>query len=250
MNKAFRRGNALWIILAIISLLCVAGLLFILLQEKEKRVVTEQRLLETTRAKRQVELNLDAAQSKLVQLKDEAKALADKLEEEKKNYKAALDEVNKRDTQLKELENSLANEKKQSGTMANGLARLKEEYNELQQKLKQANQELETLKSEAVRGNAVQGPDGVELKKIIVKSKPKKILQGKILVVNNEFRFVVTDIGKKDGVSIGDELVVYNGSREVGKVQVEKVYDAMSTAAILEGSEDYEISENSAVKSF
>ena len=48
----------------------------------------------------------------------------------------------------------------------------------------------------------------------------------------------------------GEELAVYQGSKEVGKVQVEKIYDAMSTAAILSGSQEQEITEDSVVKSF
>ena len=71
-----------------------------------------------------------------------------------------------------------------------------------------------------------------------------------MLVVNNEVHFVVIDLGRKDGVNVGNKLVIYQGSEEIGRVQVEKVYDAMSTASILPGSQEHKISEDSVVKSF
>ena len=54
MNKAFKGGNALWVIITIISLLCAAGLLFFMLQERTKIIESEQQLTRTEKAKRAV----------------------------------------------------------------------------------------------------------------------------------------------------------------------------------------------------
>jgi len=61
-------------------------------------------------------------------------------------------------------------------------------------------------------------------------------LEGKILVVNKEFNFIVISLGNKDGIAIGDEFVVYHNKDFVGNVKVEKVHESMSAAGF---SDDY-----------
>lgn len=247
MNKVFKAGSALWITLSIISLFSAGGLLYFMLQERTQRIETEQKLSETEKAKRAVEIKLDHTQLELIQFKDQAVLLAKQFEEEKKKYLAVLEQVEKKDSQIKELDNSLANEKKQSTNLANVLAQLRENYGTLEERLKQAKLKTEEIKQHL--GKSTRQSE-VELKKIVIKPKPKKELSGKVLVVNNEFHFVVIDLGRKNGVSVGDELGIYEGSEEIGKVQVEKVYDAMATASILSGSQEHKIGEGSSVKSF
>jgi hypothetical protein len=55
-------------------------------------------------------------------------------------------------------------------------------------------------------------------------------LEGKVLVVNKEFNFIVLSLGNKDKVSIGDEFGVYHNGAFVGNVKVEKVHESMSAA--------------------
>ena len=115
---------------------------------------------------------------------------------------------------------------------------MRENYDRLEEKLRESEQKI---------GLFGRKSSGVKLEKIVVQ--PRKKLNGKVLVVNREFHFVVIDLGKEDAVRVSDEFVVYRGSEEIGKVQVERVYDAMSTAAILAGSQEELISENSVVES-
>ncbi len=57
-----------------------------------------------------------------------------------------------------------------------------------------------------------------------------KALNGKIMVVNKEFNFVVINLGSKDGVSLGDEFIVSRAGKAIGEIKIEKVHDAMSAA--------------------
>ncbi|MBL7084969.1 MAG: hypothetical protein ISS43_02535 [Candidatus Omnitrophica bacterium] len=245
MNKVFKGGNALWIIVSIVCLLSAVVLLLFMFHEKAKRVQTEQELARTEKDKRTIEIKLDHAQLELIQLKDQAQLLERQLDEREKDYQVILASVEGKDAQLNQLEIDLTNEKKQRTSLADTLAQLRESYDSLEKELEEARANVENLKERITRFPA---KTGVELKKIVVK--PKKKLSGKVLVVNTEFHFVVINLGKKDGISIGDEFAVYDGSKEIGRVQVEKVYDAMSTAAILAGSQEQEIIEDTIVKSF
>lgn len=246
MNKTFKGGNVLWLIGFIISLLCVAGLLFVMFQERVKRIEAEQALTETEQAKQTLELKLDQAQLELIQLRDRARLLAEEVEQEKRSYQQTLEELEQKSTQLVVIENNLQDERKKVLNLEQTLTQLRQDYSRLKEELSTAEARLGGL-----RGQLEESKDktGVKLKKIVVKPK-KESLMGKVLVVNREFQFLVIDLGSKDGLSVGDEFVIYQGSEEVGKVQIERVYDTMSTATILPGAEEYKIMEDSTVKSF
>lgn len=245
MNNLFKNEKTLWISVAIICLLCATGLLFFMFQEKAKRTAVEEKLVEAENAKRQAETILDKAELKIAQLRDQRKLMQDELEQEKNNYQLLLQETGKKDAEIKDLETTLQSEKKERTDLANALAKLKKNYNSLTEKLKEVQIKDKYLKKRLTK---FMDKAGIKLDKIVVQ--PQKSLSGKVLVVNKEFHFLIIDLGRKDGVNTGDEFVVYNGSKEIAKVQIEKVYTAMSTASIVSGSQIREISKNDIVKSF
>ena len=243
MNKATKRGSALWIIISIISLLCAAGLLFIMLQEREKRIQSEEELAVVEKEKSGLKTKVESLSTETDKLKEKARLLSEEFKREKEKYQAELEEQSSR---LNSLTTSLANEKKHSANLAANLAQLKENYESLQKQHQLAEQKSGELKSQLDKLSAQKG---VELKKIVVKQKPKPLVKGRILVVNNEFNFVVIDLGQKDDINVEDEFAVLRAGRQVGKVKIERVYEAMSTAAIVPGSEEDEIIEDSVVQS-
>lgn len=232
-------------IIAPICLLVLAGLLFFLFQEKSQRIKTEGELIRSEEAKRIIGVKLNNVQSRAAQLEEKRALLVGQLKEEKENYQALQSTVDGKDKEIKELSDSLLSEEKQRATFANALAQLKEDYGNLEKKFKQTAQKIADFNKQKPKYSAKAG---VELKKIVVK--PKEELTGKILVVNRDFHFLVIDLGRKNSISVNDEFVVYNGFLEVGRVQIERVYEAMSTASILSGSQEDKISEQSIVKAF
>lgn len=101
--------------------------------------------------------------------------------------------------------------------------------------------ELETKLNEFTKA-----PKTIELGKIIVKAAP--VLAGKLLVVNKEFDFVVVDLGRAHDLKLGEVLSIYRHGEFVGKVQVEKVEEDISAAAILPDWLNVEFKENDEVK--
>lgn len=73
-------------------------------------------------------------------------------------------------------------------------------------------------------------------KKIVEVASTTKVQEGKVLVLNKEYNFVVINLGSKDGVFMGDQFSIYEGSKYIGDVKVEKLQDSMSAAGFL--SED------------
>jgi len=86
----------------------------------------------------------------------------------------------------------------------------------------------------------------VELERIEVK--PASDLVGKVLMVNKEYSFVVIDLGKRDGLQLGDILLVYHNNEFIGKVQVQRLEEEISAVAVLSEWQNVEFSENDKVK--
>jgi hypothetical protein len=71
---------------------------------------------------------------------------------------------------------------------------------------------------------------------------------GQVVVVNREYDFIVMNLGKNHGLSIGQEFQVVRGSEVLGRVKVEKVYDELAAAAILPESQKDNIREGDTVR--
>jgi len=114
---------------------------------------------------------------------------------------------------------------------------LDSEKQELQIKVK----DLEAKTQSIELGNVVVSPEpavkATKTKKQNItkapatkKVQPPKILEGKVLVVNKDYDFVVVNLGGKDGVRAGQIFSVYHGTKYLGDVKVEKVHDSMAAA--------------------
>lgn len=74
--------------------------------------------------------------------------------------------------------------------------------------------------------------------------------EGQVIVVNREYDFIVMNLGKNQGVSVGQEFRIMRDSQELGRVKVEKLYDELSAATILPDSQKDNIREGDWVKAF
>jgi len=93
-----------------------------------------------------------------------------------------------------------------------------------------------------------RAPKIIELEKIIVESVVD--LVGEVSEVNEEYGFIVANLGRKNNLKIGDILSVYRNDEIVGKAQVEKVEDEFCAAAILFDWQDGDFRENDLVKAW
>lgn len=89
-------------------------------------------------------------------------------------------------------------------------------------------------------------PKNIELEKIVIKSSHE--LAGKVLAIDKEHGFVVTDLGNENNLKLGDVLSVYRDGKFIGRVQVEKVEENSSAAAVVSPWKNVEFKENDAVK--
>ncbi len=114
------------------------------------------------------------------------------------------------------------------------------------------------MKDEEVRVEAYHTPDEVELPPIVLERGRQKVakftplvpfehmnkasgLKGRIVTVNRNHNFVVIDLGKDDGIQVGNSFSVYKGNRVVAYIEVIQARNKIAAADIKDIKEGYHI---------
>lgn len=129
------------------------------------------------------------------------------------------------------------------------LDRLEREINarkEAEVRLISTLQEKRVLEEKIEKLTAATKPIEIELEKIVVKATSESA--GKVLAVDKEHAFVIVDLGRDGNLNLGDVLSVYRNDEFIGKVEVEKIEERASAAAILPQWQNVEFKENDVVK--
>jgi hypothetical protein len=69
-----------------------------------------------------------------------------------------------------------------------------------------------------------------------------------VLTVNRKFNFIVTNLGLRDKIKMGDKLKVERDGKKIASAQVEKLYDNFSAANIVEEDKNNPIAEKDSVR--
>jgi len=73
---------------------------------------------------------------------------------------------------------------------------------------------------------------------------PRKKLEGKVTAVSAQFKLVVINIGKEQGVLEGDEFTIYRGGSFVAKIQVERVDRSWAAGRIVLQKDDPKVADS------
>ena len=57
-------------------------------------------------------------------------------------------------------------------------------------------------------------------------------LKGRVVTINKEHNFVVIDLGKQDGIDVGNKFNVYRGSIFLGLIEIIQARDRIAAADI------------------
>ncbi len=245
------------IILVLIFLTSTAAGFYLYQQEHRKNIELEEKIEELGVKQKIAEAKYLEAQKVLSSLEEKLKESSKQVEDlnnalalEKKNREDAFAEFEqaRRDLEdgkniMQELEDKLAKAEEKAKQAQDKMDALNNEKKELENKLK----ELENPSQGVELGKIVVAPDASgdnKAKAVLTQKQEAKIspekegsaLEGKVLVVNKEYNFVVINLGSKDGVSLGDMFTLVRGKSSIGDIKVEKLHDSMSAAGFI--SED------------
>lgn len=196
-----------------------------------------------------------ALQNELAGVMKERKKLSEEVDELKLIKSDLEAKVNGMDAQNKVLAENYDKEKAQNDSVRMALSKKEEEVSSIKTRLDSALSEKnkmqkmlddEKAKYQELRGRIdklieakdvleekvrdIVNKQGIELEKIVVRAEGE--LEGKVLVVNRDYNFVVVDIGLKDDIKMDTVLTLFRDGKYVGEAKVEKIYDTMSAATI------------------
>jgi len=256
------KGPVILLVILLVIAAAAAFLGFIALQkekeinatltEENKELEVKKRSVEKQAAdlKKQIEvLNQEIGQqkAKLQDYENKISEINNELTSEKEAKESALSEV----ASIKEasesagkdkaaLEIQLRSAQEELNGIRDQLISLEGIKQELEQKLGQKPKEPEVKVPAKSAPKAEEAKPGeVQLEKIVVAPNPQEEapvvspavpLEGKVLVVNREYDFIVINLGQKDGVNLGDTFEVLRKDKSLGQAKVEEVRDTMSVA--------------------
>jgi len=217
-----------------------------LLLVKAENEDLEEQLRQIRQAKEQVEMEL-------VLVKEQLTQMTHQLTEERQAKETLAKSVDERQQELDRLNKDLGQARSERGTLTEQLTKLQSEQETLQARLAKAEQAKAELETKVLE---MSEHPSVELEKVVVTSaSPSEAFssqlparQGQVIVVNREYDFIVMNLGKRQGLALGQEFQIIRGQEVLGRVKVEKIYDELSAAAILQGSNEDAIREGDLVK--
>ena len=253
MSKTFKIVLILLVVTSIAS--AVLAVFAFVGKEKEymKRVLVEDKLAATLKDKRRLEKELNSnkkakeeTETKIKDLSAKVKELSSQIKEEKDKSKAAILDLAAKKKEALNIKGELETERKEKLSISKKLEEIQTDYDKAKRDLvnlknqkKTLQDRLSDLEEKSVDlDTIVVNPDVTTGSRSTTITEPaRQLLRGSVLVVNKEYSFVVTDLGQKDGAKKDMVFEIREGTRRVGKAKIDKVYDTMSSANILPGSE-------------
>ena len=253
MSKTFKMVLILLVVVSIAS--AVLAVLAFVGKEKEymKRTLVEGKLAATLKDKRRLEKELNVnkkikeeTETKIEDLSAKVKTFSLQIEEEKKKSKAATLDLTAKKKDVLNIKEELATERKEKLAISKKLKELQTDYDKakkdisnLKNQKKMLQNRLSDLEEKSVDLDTIVVNPNVTTsnRSTTITRSTRQALKGSVLVVNKEYSFVVTDLGQKDGAKKDMVFEIQEGARRLGRAQIDKVYDTMSSANILPGSE-------------
>jgi hypothetical protein len=247
MSKIFKIVLGLLVVVSMVSAsLAVIGFIG---KEREymKRLAVEDKLALTLKEKRNIEKDIetiksakDTAEAEIKKFEEKAAELNSKLQEAKqKNDDIGL-ELNAKKLELSKVKLDLDNERKEKSSISKKLDNIQADYEKIKKEAQKLTNEKISLEKKVTE---LKEKQSVSLDKIVVSpaeenspiQSQKPVMQGKILVVNKEYGFIVIDMGQDKFIQKGMRFDVVDGPKSLGKAEIDKVYDTMASATILPG---------------
>lgn len=253
MPNKVKSSTVIFVILILVSLSFAGAGLYLLQKEKAKTSSLQEELANLRIKNNAAETTLKEYKKTIAQLEQkltDAQAsidtLTNNLEQETKTKQQALDEVEKLKTDLEQQKGLRANLETKLDKAQKDAEKTQAQLKEIESKKAQLEAKVKHLETQASQAQ------GVELGTIIVApeggvstqgvsglptAQPQgALLEGKVLVVNKDYNFVVINLGSKDGVGVGDIFSLYHNEKQIGDVKVEKIHEAMSAADFISAS--------------
>ncbi len=219
-----------------LALFAAAALLMFasLKREHDDKAALQNELAEVMKERKKLSLEVEELQLiksdldiKISSIEAEKKSLQENYDREKSQNDIIRSRLSKKDEEIKAVEEKLNAALSEKRKIQSSLSEEQERYIELKDRIDKLMLAKDTLEDK-VRN--IVNKQGIELERIVIKAEGE--LEGKVLVINRDYNFIVVNIGQRDEIRLGDLLTVFRDGKYVGEAKIEKIYDTMSAAAI------------------
>jgi hypothetical protein len=267
-------GKAQVLILIILTVVfaALAGVGFYLEEtERKQRTRLESEVVQLSQTNTTLKEDIQSVRVELTRVEEDLIAVQEEhrrtttLLQETRRMEAELQQVvTERDDTIVTLTAELESTQQERGQLKQLTKRLESKAQQLQGRLTLIEQEnadlelqLDGTGSSVTLDRLVVGPTGdapfvggvIVPAPILEETRSGILLTGRILVVNREYDFVVINMGKASGIHMGDEFDVMRGSQMLGRVKVEKLYEALAAAAMVGDTNKEQLREGDTVRS-
>jgi DNA repair exonuclease SbcCD ATPase subunit len=213
------------------------------LKDQLEDVVTKERISEAKLE--ESKKTISALEVKLQESQGRIESLTWDLEQEKTTRQESLTQIEELKADLEkqktlgvDLENKFAQAKEEVKKTQSQLSELMNKKSELETKIKDLEAQVKKVELGTIVVESPAGAPGTAAKPAQTTTPTKKQeeppaakkLEGKVLVLNKEYNFVVINLGSKDGINIGDVFSIYHDNKILGDVTIGKVHDSMASA--------------------
>ena len=257
-----QRGKITVIVLGLVAGLSVvvagAGIM-LQMRERDLRLAKERELVLVQSQNQDLGRQLHEAKEATAELEEqlsrvrlEFEKIAKQVDEERQTKATLAKSVDERQREIDRLGKDLEQVRSERTTLVEQVAQLKTQQDTAQKQLEELQQAKAQLETKVLELSDSSMPS-VELEKVVVSGvpglqQPASSVQGQILVINREYDFIVVNLGKNQGLGVGQELHIVRGQDILGRVKIEKLYDELSAAAILPGTKEDVIREGDVVR--
>ncbi|MDD2709002.1 MAG: hypothetical protein PHV34_13535 [Verrucomicrobiae bacterium] len=213
---------------------------------------TKNTLDQTQNTLKSTENNLKKTTSDLKETTSRLETASAELENKKKSLENEKSEKAKVEAKLKAANNQCASLEAEVGRYKNAMPpglspeQVKGKFKEMTDQTATLEQEKKVLQEQLTKLDA-EKKQLEDLARARRDGKPPVGVSGKVVAVNPEWNFVVIDIGSKQGVIENVPMIVYRGSKLVGKVKISSVEPSVSIADVLDEWKQEDIQEGDTV---
>jgi len=236
------------LVLTVVVVLGIGYGYFVLYNQKEIQI----------QLRKEAELSLKVVQKENAKLRGKLEDLNDRLEQTKIELEDKVAEnqrlqnnIQELNTALSKIENELTLLTQERDVLLQKLDKQSQEIQQLQQKISYLEEERKRLLAEKkglfAPADVSTREKEVKLEKIEVQSpaetpQPQEnvftALNAEIMAYNQEYKFIVLNVGEKDGIQAGKTYDVSVQGRRVARIKSDRVYESMSVFDLVEKGGD------------
>lgn len=252
-------------VLAALALVAAAVAAVLGVQERGKRLAKERELQKALIENEDLQGRLKDVQQSKAKIEQELTGVRTALADSKTQLAKAIEtqqtlskSVEDREKEIGRLTGDLTQARNQAKEASSQLSQMQTDRERMQQQLADLERAKGDLESKVLE---LSNKPTVELDKVVVGGESEAQWRetsstggqvppsdGQVVVVNREYDFIVMNLGRNHGLSVGQEFQVVRDSQVLGRVKVEKVYEELSAAAILPESQKDSIREGDTVR--